>query len=124
MKIGLGTVQFGLDYGISNPGGKTAEEEVAPLAPAPAGVPRGLGPGRAVVDDPDLAVAAHAHGDLVELRVVPPREHPIDRAADAVNLLHRGVDERLIELGLERHRARAQRAAQAMEWLEGAKKIV
>ena len=29
MKIGLGTVQFGLDYGISNPGGKTAEEEVA-----------------------------------------------------------------------------------------------
>ena len=29
MKIGLGTVQFGLDYGISNPDGKTDEAEVA-----------------------------------------------------------------------------------------------
>ena len=29
MKLGLGTVQFGIDYGISNTSGKTAEEEVA-----------------------------------------------------------------------------------------------
>lgn len=29
MKVGLGTVQFGLDYGISNPEGKTSREEVA-----------------------------------------------------------------------------------------------
>jgi len=29
MKLGLGTVQFGMDYGISNPGGKTAPDEVA-----------------------------------------------------------------------------------------------
>ena len=28
MKIGLGTVQFGLDYGVSNKGGKTPPEEV------------------------------------------------------------------------------------------------
>lgn len=29
MKLGLGTVQFGLDYGISNPDGKTGEGEAA-----------------------------------------------------------------------------------------------
>ncbi len=28
MKLGLGTVQFGMDYGISNPGGKTDPDEV------------------------------------------------------------------------------------------------
>ena len=28
MKLGLGTVQFGLDYGVSNPAGKTPEAEV------------------------------------------------------------------------------------------------
>jgi aryl-alcohol dehydrogenase-like predicted oxidoreductase len=28
MKIGLGTVQFGLDYGISNRSGKTTPDEV------------------------------------------------------------------------------------------------
>jgi len=31
MKIGLGTVQFGLDYGISNQGGRTSEAEVAKI---------------------------------------------------------------------------------------------
>lgn len=29
MQLGLGTVQFGLDYGVSNAGGKTPREEVA-----------------------------------------------------------------------------------------------
>lgn len=29
MKLGLGTVQFGLDYGVSNPEGRTPEPEVA-----------------------------------------------------------------------------------------------
>lgn len=28
MKLGLGTVQFGLDYGVANPGGRTSEDEV------------------------------------------------------------------------------------------------
>src|SRR4051794_421371 len=28
MKLGLGTVQFGVDYGISNPAGRTPPEEV------------------------------------------------------------------------------------------------
>ena len=31
MKLGLGTVQFGLDYGISNPDGRTVEGEVAEI---------------------------------------------------------------------------------------------
>lgn len=31
MKLGLGTVQFGTNYGISNPGGQTAGEEVAEI---------------------------------------------------------------------------------------------
>ncbi len=31
MKLGLGTAQFGLDYGITNRTGKVAEAEVAPL---------------------------------------------------------------------------------------------
>ncbi|MEO5935853.1 MAG: aldo/keto reductase [Terriglobales bacterium] len=29
MKLGLGTVQFGLDYGVSNPAGRTPEDEVS-----------------------------------------------------------------------------------------------
>jgi len=31
MKLGLGTVQFGLDYGISNRDGRTSEKEVAAI---------------------------------------------------------------------------------------------
>ena len=31
MKIGLGTVQFGVDYGISNPAGQTSAKEVAEI---------------------------------------------------------------------------------------------
>ncbi|MFZ5632099.1 MAG: aldo/keto reductase [Bacillota bacterium] len=37
MKIGLGTVQFGLDYGISNREGKTTPEEVARILATAAG---------------------------------------------------------------------------------------
>lgn len=36
MKIGLGTVQFGLDYGVSNKGGKTPIEEVERIIEAAA----------------------------------------------------------------------------------------
>lgn len=36
MKIGLGTVQFGLDYGISNPDGKTNAEEITRILNAAA----------------------------------------------------------------------------------------
>lgn len=36
MKIGLGTVQFGLDYGVSNKGGKTPVEEVKRIIEAAA----------------------------------------------------------------------------------------
>lgn len=36
MKIGLGTVQFGLDYGVSNKGGKTPIEEVKRIIEAAA----------------------------------------------------------------------------------------
>jgi aryl-alcohol dehydrogenase-like predicted oxidoreductase len=36
-KLGLGTVQFGLDYGISNAGGKTAPDEVRRILAAAAG---------------------------------------------------------------------------------------
>lgn len=36
MKIGLGTVQFGLDYGVSNKGGKTPIEEVGRIIEAAA----------------------------------------------------------------------------------------
>lgn len=36
MKIGLGTVQFGLDYGVSNKGGKTPLEEVQRIIEAAA----------------------------------------------------------------------------------------
>lgn len=31
MKLGLGTVQFGLDYGVSNPGGRTTEPAAAAI---------------------------------------------------------------------------------------------
>ena len=43
---------------------------------------------------------------------------------EATEIKYSRLIERLIELGLERHKSRAKRAAQAMEWLEGAKKLV
>jgi len=43
---------------------------------------------------------------------------------EASELKYSRLIERLIELGLERHRARAARTATAMEWLEKAKKLV
>ena len=36
MKLGLGTVQFGLDYGVANPGGRTSEDEVRRILAAAA----------------------------------------------------------------------------------------
>jgi len=43
---------------------------------------------------------------------------------EATEIKYSRVIERLIELGLERHRARAARKAGAMEWLKNARKIV
>jgi len=43
---------------------------------------------------------------------------------EATELKYSRLIERLIELGLERHRARATRSRQAMEWLDSAKKLV
>lgn len=43
---------------------------------------------------------------------------------EATELKYSRLIERLIELGLERHRGRAERSKSAMEWLENAKKLV
>jgi len=43
---------------------------------------------------------------------------------EATELKYSRLIERLIELGLERHRARVERSRLAMEWLQGAKKLV
>ena len=82
-----------------------------PPLPRPAGVAGGLGPGRPVVDDPDLAELRRAQEDLVELGVVVDR---VDVGPVGVDLLRlaggrAGVADRLelVELGLALRLARA-----------------
>lgn len=110
MKLGLGTVQFGMDYGVSNPGGRTPPDEVARIlaeareagvcvvdtAPLYGGSEAALGEaGVAGFDVVTKVPAGTAAGDLEEVftrsleRLRLPRVHGLI-AHDANDLLGEG----------------------------------
>ena len=70
-----------------------AIEQVAALGVLPAGVARCLSAGGGVVDDPELAAAANAEHDLVDVRVIVYRVHMVPERRDELRVGAVGVDQ-------------------------------
>jgi len=87
MRLGLGTVQCGLDYGISNTGGKTPQQEVARILECAVDAGIDLLDTAALYGDSGAAIGAAIAGDdafrLVTKTPVcaAPRVTPADAAA-------------------------------------------
>ena len=101
MRLGLGTVQFGLDYGISNAAGRVPIDEVSPIIQA------AVESGMRVLD----TAAAYGQSEEVLGQVLPP-EHPFAIVTKTLPLAGRPVTPETVRLVSETFQRSLERLQQ------------
>jgi aryl-alcohol dehydrogenase-like predicted oxidoreductase len=103
VKLGLGTAQFGLDYGISNRSGRTQPDEVRNILALAAerGISHldtapGYGDSESILGE----CLPRDHGFLITTKIRPVREKVI--TGEHVTAIHRHFEESLVRLRQER----------------------
>ncbi|WP_295843710.1 aldo/keto reductase [Tardiphaga sp.] len=101
-RLALGTVQFGVDYGITNVGGRVAEDEVAAILALAAGAGIDLLDTAHLYGASEAVLGAIPMGARFTIVTKTPKFGACGSAAEAVALLHSGFEQSLAQLARDR----------------------